>query len=370
MSQGRDWSGHGSDPNVTARSFACSVVPSMMLDAVSLGVVAVNQACADLLGFGSLDMTGQNLGSMVQSADRARVVQAVQYCAANPGKVMYERFRAGDAGTVVESALVSCGEPGRPGALVLLQMSDAGRNPSLAAFVRLVGENPDGDALVRGLANGPLGRFPVRAVTVNIVHRQENILVRAGELGLDEQDRVSFRTMPVIMGHPEGLTVLTGQTIHETIPDMVGLFPLARALAESLDFYATGEVLVVPVTSRGVVIGTVFVLATVPLPRTWGFHETVVTAAQAIAPWILLRLAEGLHVPPVAAHGTLYSLSEREMLVLGHVETGLSNGDIADAIGYSEATVRADLGRVGRMLGVSGRKEIARRARSMGLYPE
>jgi LuxR family maltose regulon positive regulatory protein len=49
---------------------------------------------------------------------------------------------------------------------------------------------------------------------------------------------------------------------------------------------------------------------------------------------------------------------------------GKRNAEIADELGYSEATVRADLSRLYKLLGASGRREIMMRARELGLYTE
>ena len=61
------------------------------------------------------------------------------------------------------------------------------------------------------------------------------------------------------------------------------------------------------------------------------------------------------------------AISDRERTILDLVFQGLSNLEIADHLGYSEATVRADLGRMSKMLGVSGRREIVRRVKELGL---
>jgi DNA-binding CsgD family transcriptional regulator len=53
--------------------------------------------------------------------------------------------------------------------------------------------------------------------------------------------------------------------------------------------------------------------------------------------------------------------------LLAYLMLGLSNQEIADATQVSEATVRYRLTGLYRILGVSGRKQAAARARDLGL---
>ena len=50
------------------------------------------------------------------------------------------------------------------------------------------------------------------------------------------------------------------------------------------------------------------------------------------------------------------------------MEQGFSNNHVAEKLGYSEATVRADLSRLYKLLGANGRREVVRKARDSGLY--
>jgi DNA-binding NarL/FixJ family response regulator len=102
------------------------------------------------------------------------------------------------------------------------------------------------------------------------------------------------------------------------------------------------------------------------IERTWALLEQLSALAQSLSLWLLLREPDSprMHVP----QSSPMILRTREIDVLRFVEGGLTNGRIAEETGYSEATIRADLLRLSKMLGVRGRREVVRRARELGLY--
>jgi DNA-binding CsgD family transcriptional regulator len=63
-----------------------------------------------------------------------------------------------------------------------------------------------------------------------------------------------------------------------------------------------------------------------------------------------------------------FRLNDRDFDILRLVEEGKSNNEIAEKLGYSEATVRADLTRLFKMTNAKGRREVTRLARELGLY--
>jgi DNA-binding CsgD family transcriptional regulator len=63
-------------------------------------------------------------------------------------------------------------------------------------------------------------------------------------------------------------------------------------------------------------------------------------------------------------------ISERQRQVLLLAESGASNREIALQLGYSEGTVRSELLRVSKALGVRGRDSLVELARHAGLLFE
>lgn len=114
------------------------------------------------------------------------------------------------------------------------------------------------------------------------------------------------------------------------------------------------------------------ILLTADVDRTWGMYELLNTLVQSLAPWLLLLEAQELSRPDPQApwrRGKPF-VSPREEQVLMMVDLGRTNSQIAEELGYSEATIRADLLRLSKLLDVRGRHDVVRRARELGLYPE
>ena len=82
----------------------------------------------------------------------------------------------------------------------------------------------------------------------------------------------------------------------------------------------------------------------------------------------LLRALRTMDIPVdvVLAAGQV-GLTAVQAELLAYLVLGLTNLEISDAVGVSEATVRYRLTRLYRALGVRGRREAARRARDLGL---
>ena len=70
---------------------------------------------------------------------------------------------------------------------------------------------------------------------------------------------------------------------------------------------------------------------------------------------------------PKSAGAPVLQLSRRELDVLRHVASGLSNPETASTLNLSRHTVKQHTSAVYRKLGVRNRAEAANRARELGL---
>jgi DNA-binding NarL/FixJ family response regulator len=81
----------------------------------------------------------------------------------------------------------------------------------------------------------------------------------------------------------------------------------------------------------------------------------------------LHRIAEGGRVFPKDTGPSPVQLSPRELDILQHVATGMSNPEVADALNLSRHTVKQHTSAVYRKLGVRNRAQAASRAQELGL---
>ena len=83
----------------------------------------------------------------------------------------------------------------------------------------------------------------------------------------------------------------------------------------------------------------------------------------------LRRVADGAKIFPKETGNTTLRLSPRELDVLQHLSTGLSNPEVADLLNLSRHTVKQHTSAVYRKLGVRNRAQAASRAQELGLLP-
>ena len=63
-------------------------------------------------------------------------------------------------------------------------------------------------------------------------------------------------------------------------------------------------------------------------------------------------------------------LTPRQLIILGHIEEGLVNLEIAKLLMVSESTVRQETVRIYKALGVGNRQEAVKKAKAMGVMPK
>ncbi|GAB3857633.1 nitrate/nitrite response regulator protein NarP [Nocardioides maradonensis] len=83
----------------------------------------------------------------------------------------------------------------------------------------------------------------------------------------------------------------------------------------------------------------------------------------------LERVAEGARIFPKEQAAPHVRLSPRELDILQHVSSGLSNPEVASVLNLSRHTVKQHTSAVYRKLGVRNRAQAASRAQELGLLP-
>ena len=343
---------------------------SMILDPTDCAVTARNAAVRRVLPGMPDDGHPFDLMTLVHPDDAEKLRSAVRDCGMDPGQPRYVRLRfVGPASCCLptEAVVVGVVEGHEHAPRVLLQFRDATSDRSLTVLLRLLADDPDGTTLARALAQGALARLSVKVLTLNRVDHDAGVLVQVASYGMSREMDRAYAVMPLEASHPVGATVLNAETIELAVNSIDRRFPIVATAARSQPWFDTGHVLSMPIISRGIVIGALLAISDNPVPRSWSARESLGNVCQSLAPWVLLRMGERESAAPRVSRTSPLTLSDRERTILRLVGEGRKNSEIAYELGYSDATVRADLGRLSKILGVHGRREVVQRAQELGL---
>ena len=142
-------------------------------------------------------------------------------------------------------------------------------------------------------------------------------------------------------------------------------YPLAAPFFRS--FPTSGEMAFLPLRHRGAPVGFVVLGFSDPVEHTWHLRAMLDGLLSATVMWVLassaLRGTANSNLTEVVP--LEITARQREVLVLMRDER--SNREIAEELGYSVATIKADITALGQLLGASGRAEILDKAKRIGL---
>ena len=352
-----------------------SMVPTILLSGADGTISYANPEARGVLGGDDVRLLTMNLVELSHPDDRQNLADAVSTCALEPGKHRFLRHRFVDPSSEivsVEMALIGCCEWEDAIPIVLVEMRSLSIDKSHNVFLRMLADVPSGDDVAKALRHGPLAFLPVESLSIYSVSTDGSRATFRGGIGFSSAARADYAALPVSPLTPGGMVALTGQYIWMSDRECVEKFPLLRRDLEPRPWFGAGAVVFLPVASRGRVVGTMMILLTANVERTWVMYELLNTLVQSLAPWLLLLEAQEMSTPEQLKPGRRgkFFISPREAQVLRLVNEGRTNPEIAGDLGYSEATIRADLLRLSKLLDVRGRHDVVRRARELGLYPE
>ncbi|MEY4009928.1 MAG: Bacterial regulatory protein luxR family [Actinomycetota bacterium] len=346
-----------------------SIVPTMLVNGQSGLVTFANKAALNMFPSDRRAEDTVSLLDLSHPDDAGGLADALAACVRDTDRRRFVRHRfVGPDGAQVpaEIALTGCDESAGFRGEVLVQLRSLSADSTVNVFIRLLSDNPDGEIVATAIRTGPLARLPVDMVTVSSVHPKLGLIKIEGAMGLSDRSLRDYRFTPLNHLHPVGLCAMSGELQSMTMKSMAAQFPLVSAETRSNQWFESGDAVFLPITCRGRTLGVLMITFQQQIERTWALLEQLSALAQSLSLWLLLREPDSprMNVP----QSSPMILRTREIDVLRFVEGGLTNGRIAEETGYSEATIRADLLRLSKMLGVRGRREVVRRARELGLY--
>ena len=245
--------------------------------------------------------------------------------------------------------------------------------PALPQFLRFLSALPDPDSVARSLLYGPMGAFDAGAVSITRVHGET--LDLNGTAGYTRGEVDSYWRVPLTVPTPFSRCVLEAEVVIDELEDVTKNFEALR-VDEGLwqgfmDRFGVGQVISAPIVLQGTVIGAFGGITRTK--RTWSSLDFALLdgISSALGLWMTHPDAPSPRTDRLGQHGAgLLHVTQRQQHILRLVEVGKSNTGIALALGYSVSTIKQELQRVMRGMGVSDRAEAAARARSLGLLTD
>jgi DNA-binding CsgD family transcriptional regulator len=240
-----------------------------------------------------------------------------------------------------------------PSTVPRMAAPDAAAEGPLGSFVRFLAAGPHRDDVARALVAG------AAVCLVHVFDPDADELRMVAAHGLSPSILERYTSLGVDAGVPIAEAFRSDDDVEVVLPAAVDEYPL---LATIVGFVPEGTRMVsCPVRHRGVPIGVcTFSAPDGAEPRSRGRLED---RFAALALWV------DAHGGPAPSRRAVrrrpLGLTERQERVVELAGAGRTNAQIAREVGYSTATVKADLADLYRLLGTSDRRDLIERVRRM-----
>lgn len=235
----------------------------------------------------------------------------------------------------------------------------------LVSYLWMLSDLPDGEAVGYAICRGLFAPFGADMTIVYAARPDGRTLDMVAYYGLGPKDHAVYDAVTSEMHLPGTEAYRVGMEKWLTQAQVVDEYPLAAPYFRSRD--VRGEFAFLPMRHRGAPIGFIVLGFPEAVERTWQLRATLDGLLSATSLWVLadaaLRGSARSHlteVPPLEL-----TARQREVLVL--IREGHSNAEIGAELGYSVATIKADITALGSMLGASGRGDLIEKAKRAGL---
>ena len=237
----------------------------------------------------------------------------------------------------------------------------------LPRFLQYLSTFPSPDSVATALVLGPL-QF-CGAVSIIIWRVEGNELVCVGQHGHTRAEAARYAVVPLDVDFAISRVVRTATPLMSTAT--AGIEAPAARLDEEfwtrmLARVDATAVVRSPIWHSGIVVGAFGLLLSGPLPPDSESSAMLEAVTSALGVW-LTHPQSGLPVISSRSRTSPLALSPRQVRILALVAEGLSNRAIAMHLRLSESTVKQDLQRAMRTVGVQDRHAATEQARAMGL---
>lgn len=239
---------------------------------------------------------------------------------------------------------------------------------SLAAFLRMLADDPTPDAVAESLANGPLREFRPTLVCVGFVDTTKGAITIEGLHGADPHVRSAYASITLDTDLPATVCYHTNSVVTAPASHMTLEFPLTATYAQTRPDPQAHE-WAFPIRYRGAVIAILGLELAGPASEPWLVRSAVATLTGPLATWAVLRIRaeQASHDYWARRSARPLTITDRQRRIIALVREGRTNAHIAEEIGFSVPTVKAEVARLCALLGAADRADLAVRAERAGL---
>lgn len=248
-----------------------------------------------------------------------------------------------------------------------------GHGTGLPQFLRFLGTLPAPDPVARALLLGPMSVFDAGAVSMTRV--VDDALELHGTFGYTPGEVDGYWRVPLSVPTPFSRCVREAEVIVDDIEEVTTRFEALRVdegLWEGfMDRIGIGHVISAPIILQGTVIGAFGGITR--SKREWSSLDFALLdgISSALGLWLTHPDTPTQRSDRLTSRDAgILHVTERQKQILRMVELGKSNTAIGMALGYSVSTIKQELQRVMRSMGVNDRREAAARARSLDLLTD
>jgi DNA-binding CsgD family transcriptional regulator len=235
----------------------------------------------------------------------------------------------------------------------------------LISYLWMLSDLPDGDAVGFAICRGLFAPFGADLALVYAARPDGRTLDLVASYGMGRRENAVYGRVTSDMHLPGAETFRIGTEKWLTKEQVADGYPLAAPFFRSPP--ADGEMAFLPLRHRGAPVGFIVLGFSTPVEHTWHLRATIDGVLSATVMWVLassaLRGTANFNLTEAAP--LEITARQREVLVI--MRDDRSNREIADELGYSVATNKADITALGQLLGASGRAEILDKAKRAGI---